>query len=121
LKTTKLAEHVVTTQKELFTMGKPNRVDYKGEGEAAQTHRVVVSDIDMNQHVNSMKYLQWAIDTLSLNEIMNNTIKRMDINYLREALYNQNIQIYNETMDNNRKFELRNEDGVACCRIQLTM
>lgn len=121
LKSTDLANHVITTQNPLFTMDKPKRVDYKSVSEPIHTHRVVVSDIDMNQHVNSMKYLQWAIDTLSLDEIMNGSIKRIDINYLREALYNQNIQIYNETVDNNRKFELRNEEGVACCRIQLTM
>ena len=121
LKTTKLADHVVTTQKELFTMDKPKRVDYKGDGDAILTHRVVVSDIDMNQHVNSMKYLQWAIDTLSLDDIMNTTIKRLDINYLREALYDQNIQIHCEMVENIRKFELRNEEGIACCRIQLTM
>lgn len=121
LKTTKLADHVVTTQKELFTMDKPKRVDYKGDGDAILTHRVVVSDIDMNQHVNSMKYLQWAIDTLSLDDIMNTTIKRLDINYLREALYDQNIQIHCEPVENVRKFELRNEEGIACCRIQLKM
>jgi acyl-ACP thioesterase len=121
LKTTKLADHVVTTQKELFTMDKPKRVDYKGDGDAILTHHVVVSDIDMNQHVNSMKYLQWAIDTLSLDDIMNTTIKRLDINYLREALYDQNIQIHCEMVENIRKFELRNEEGIACCRIQLNM
>ncbi len=121
LKITKLADHVVTTRKELFTMDKPKRVDYKGENGATLAHRVVVSDIDMNQHVNSMKYLQWAIDTLSLNDIMNTTIKRLDINYLREALYDQNIQIHCETIENIRKFELRNEKGIACCRIQLKM
>ncbi len=121
LKSTDLGNHVATTQNPLFTISKPKRVDCKSIGEPIHTHKVVVSDIDMNQHVNSMKYLQWAIDTLSLNEIMNNTIKRMDINYLREALYNQNIKIYNETIDNNCKFELCNEEGVACCKIQLTM
>jgi acyl-ACP thioesterase len=121
LKTTKLAEHVVTTQNELFSIDKPKRVDYKGEGEPTMMHRVVVSDIDMNQHVNSMKYLQWAIDTLSLDDIMNTTIKRLDINYLREALYNQNIGVYSDDFNNQKRFELRNEAGQACCKIQLTM
>ena len=121
LKTTKLADHVVTTQKEIFTMDKPKRVDFKGEGDATSTHRVVVSDIDMNQHVNSMKYLQWAIDTLSLDDIMNTTIKRLDINYLREALYNQNIEVHRTDIDNQKRFELRNEEGQVCCRIQLTV
>lgn len=121
LKTTDLANHVVTTQNELFTMNKPKRVDYKGDDEPTYKHKVVVSDIDMNQHVNSMKYLQWAIDTLSLEEIMNSTVKRLDINYLKEALYNQNIEIYRTDIDNQKHFELRNEEGQACCRIQLTM
>ncbi len=121
LKTTDLANHVVTTQNELFTMNKPKRVDYKGDDEPTYKHKVVVSDIDMNQHVNSMKYLQWAIDTLLLEETMNSTIKRLDINYLKEALYNQNIEIYRTDIDNQKHFELRNEEGQACCRIQLTM
>ena len=121
LKTTNLADHVITTQNVLFTMNKPKRVDYKGEDEPTYIHKVVVSDIDMNQHVNSMKYLQWAIDTLSLDEIMNTTIKRLDINYLREALYNQNIAVYSTTKENLKRFELRNEEGVACCKIELTL
>lgn len=121
LKTTDLANHVITTHNELFTMNKPKRVDYKGEGDPTYTHKVVVSDIDMNQHVNSMKYLQWAIDTLSLDEIMNKKINRLDINYLREALYNQNIAVYSNTKVDSKYFELRNESGQACCKIEITM
>ena len=121
LKTTDLANHVITTHNELFTMNKPKRVDYRGENEPTYTHKIVVSDIDMNQHVNSMKYLQWAIDTLSLNEIMNKKINRLDINYLREALYNQDITIYNSTNETSKCFELRNESGQACCRIEITL
>ena len=121
LKSTDLANHVVTTQNPLFTIAKPKRVDYKPTNEPSHHHKVVVSDIDMNQHVNSMKYLQWTIDTLSLEEIINGTINRIDINYLREALYDQNIQIHSEITENCHKFELRNEEGVACCRIQLSM
>lgn len=121
LKKTELANHVLTTQNELFTMTKPERVDCKSGEEPTYIHKVVVSDIDMNQHVNSMKYLQWAIDTLSLDDIMNTTIKRIDINYLREALYDQNIEVYRTDIDNQKRFELRNQEGQACCKIQLTM
>lgn len=121
LKKTELANHVLTTQNELFTMTKPERVDCKSGEKPTYIHKVVVSDIDMNQHVNSMKYLQWAIDTLSLDNIMNTTIKRIDINYLREALYDQNIEVYRTDIDNQKRFELRNQEGQACCKIQLTM
>lgn len=119
LKATNLAESVITTKKELFTINKPKRVDYKPEGEAICHHHVVVSDIDMNQHVNSMKYLQWAIDTMTLDDIMNKKAKRLDINFLREALYNQNIAIYSCVTNESNLFELRNEEGLACCKIEI--
>ena len=98
LKTTDLANHVVTTQNELFTMNKPKRVDYKGEDNPNYTHKVVVSDIEMNKKV-----------------------IRLDINYLKEALYNQNIAIYSNSEEDNKCFELRNEAGQACCKIRLTL
>ena len=119
LKTTNLAESVITTQKELFTINKPKRIDYKPNDIPVYIHQVVVSDIDMNQHVNSMKYLQWAIDTMSLEEIMTKTVRRLDINFLREALYGQKIAVYSQEIDNIRLYELRNEDGQACCKIEL--
>jgi acyl-ACP thioesterase len=68
-----------------------------------------------------MKYLQWAIDTLSLDEIMNKKVIRLDINYLKEALYNQNIAIYSNSEEDNKCFELRNEAVQACCKIRLTL
>jgi acyl-ACP thioesterase len=68
-----------------------------------------------------MKYLQWAIDTLSLDEIMNKKISRLNINYLREALYNQNIAIYSKTKEDSKCFELRNETEQACCKIEITL
>ncbi len=120
LKSTSLAENVITTKKELFTINKPKKVDYKPEGEPAHIHQVVASDIDMNQHVNSMKYLQWALDTMSLEDIMTKKIKRLDINFLREALYGQKIEVYAQETENMRQYELRNEEGLACCKLQLT-
>ena len=75
LKSTDLAKNVITAEKELFTINKPKRIDYKVEGKPAHIHQVVISDIDMNQHVNSMKYLQWALDTMSLDDIMTKKVK----------------------------------------------
>ena len=112
---------MITAEKELFTINKPKRIDYKVEGKPAHIHQVVISDIDMNQHVNSMKYLQWALDTMSLDDIMTKKVKRLDINFLREALYGQKIEIYTQETDNTRQYELRNEEGLICCKLQLTL
>jgi hypothetical protein len=52
---------------------------------------------------------------------MNKKVIRLDINYLKEALYNQNIAIYSNSEEDNKCFELRNEAGQACCKIRLTL
>ena len=80
-------------------------------------HTVVYSDIDFNGHVNSMKYLEWMIDTLGAEELAAldpppDRPLRVDINYLHEARLGDAVVICRDGL----VFEVRNTDGVALCR-----
>jgi acyl-ACP thioesterase len=44
-----------------------------------------ISDIDVNQHVNNTRYIEWAINTFALEEYKNLNFKEIDINYLSES------------------------------------
>lgn len=54
----------------------------KVNGTAAETHRIRYSDIDFNQHTNSMKYVQWMVDMLPLEKLTSQRLRRLDINFL---------------------------------------
>jgi acyl-ACP thioesterase len=79
--------------------------------------RVLYSDIDMNRHVNSAKYLQWMMDSHSYGHLETTEIKEIELNFLSEALPGDEVVVYSEE---NGERELcsvkRIGDGKELCR-----
>ncbi len=74
--------------------------------------QVQYSDLDMNQHVNNVKYVKWVIDACELDFIENHIIESIEINFLKEAKYNDTIVVHRGKCINNRQqFEIRNKEG----------
>ena len=83
-------------------------------------HTVVYSDLDFNCHVNSVKYIQWAVDTLPLEAVERGRFARTDINFIREARYGERLRIVVSAEDESL-FEIRSEAGEAVCRLAFRM
>lgn len=58
------------------------------------THRVVWSDIDTMGHVNNVKYICWALDTIDESILREKTVKEMIINYDSEVLLGENVELH---------------------------
>ncbi|MBN2256145.1 MAG: hypothetical protein JW736_10585, partial [Deltaproteobacteria bacterium] len=58
--------------------------------------RVSYRDLDMNEHVNNVRYIEWIIDSFPLEFLRNHTLKELEINYLAEALYADEISLGHE-------------------------
>lgn len=124
METTDLSDFVV----EEATVGlqSPRRIEIPKEGETKTAeHKVIYSDIDMNCHVNSMKYLQWCTDLLPIEWYQKNKIRRCNINFAHEIRANQTAQITQylraKTDDNPYDtyiFDICHEE-TSCCRIKL--
>lgn len=56
--------------------------------------KVKVSDLDVNSHVNNVKYTQWALDMISLENNKNYIIKEYDINFLSETFFDDEMEGY---------------------------
>lgn len=97
---------------------KPVRVP-RLKTEPAFVKRVSYSDIDFNRHMNAMKYLEWMIDALPINCLLDREMRRMDMNFLHEARYGQQLRMAFE--DGERSlFEISGEDGMPLCMAALT-
>lgn len=55
--------------------------------------KIKYSDIDINKHLNSMKYIEHFVDVFDINLFKDKDIKRFDINYVSEGKYGVNIDI----------------------------
>ena len=56
--------------------------------------RAVYSDIDCNGHVNNARYVQWIQDSLAPGHLIQARGMRLDINYLREVMGGDSIQLW---------------------------
>jgi len=82
-------------------------------------HKVAYSDIDFNQHTNSMKYLQWLTDTVDLRQFEQKNILRFDANYMQEARFGDTVAIIKDETDEKIICEFRNEENKPLCRIRI--
>ncbi len=53
----------------------------------------VYSDLDVNQHVNNVKYVEWILDLFSLEFQKCHQINEFEINYRHEVEYNELVKL----------------------------
>ncbi len=70
------------------------RISGGDEGEMLhREHRVRYSDLDMNQHVNNAKYLEWALDSSPYQMEQGREIQGIIINFNHEAKHDELIEL----------------------------
>jgi len=99
---------------EVGLIDKPIRLDAV-EGEDYDGFKVKYSDIDINGHVNSIRYIQWISDCFSLDCYRKCQVKRFEINYMNEMLYDNFVDIVGHEIEpGDFRFEIRNENKISC-------
>jgi medium-chain acyl-[acyl-carrier-protein] hydrolase len=88
-------------------------------GKKMAQFRAQFSDIDVNRHVNSTRYLKWMIDSHSQEHLEKAELKAVELSFLAEALPNVGIAVLSEDRGN---WELcsviRVSDNKELCRAQ---
>ncbi len=79
-------------------------------------HRVVYSDIDFNQHVNTMRYIEMMLDMLPIDRLTAEKAMRMDIHFLRECRFGQTLTIGCELRENTALFEVASDAGYVAVK-----
>lgn len=85
--------------------------------ELIDNHRVRHSDLDLLQHVNNTKYIEWILDTHPANTGLRP--QRIDLNFVGEARLGDSINILASTSSNPQFYQLKNADnGKEICKAQ---
>lgn len=71
---------------------------------------VKYSDIDINKHLNSMKYIEHFVDVFDVDLFKHKEIRRIEINYISEGRYGANLDILEKKIENDT-FILEMRDG----------
>lgn len=81
--------------------------------------RVAYSDIDFNRHMNTMRYIDFAFDILPIEIPEKLNAIRMDLNFMKEALYGNTLSLRHNADGALHSFEFQNEDSEPMCRMTL--
>lgn len=73
-------------------IGKPKRIKPFQDMEMVKRN-VVYSDIDTNKHMYSLKYVEHALDAISMEEMSAANLKRFDISYHHEVVLDEEYRI----------------------------
>ena len=87
-----------------------SRVKMGKEAKLARSIDTHYSDVDVNGHINSIKYIEHILDLFSIEHYRKFRIKRFDIAYVAESYCGDRLNFYTEERD----------DDTVCVRITKT-
>lgn len=79
------------------------------------THKAAYSDLDINGHVNSIRYIELLLDFFDANELKAHPVRRIEMAYCLESYCGDELQIYHDIDAKNDKrhlFEIRKDESI---------
>ncbi len=81
------------------------------------TLRVLYSDIDVNRHVNSTRYLSWILDAYPPGFHLSHSLRVIEVNYLNETREGEQVTVRSKECEPGRfSHSVLKSDGVEACR-----
>jgi medium-chain acyl-[acyl-carrier-protein] hydrolase len=98
-----------------IAIAKPlSKINIAQELELVNKRIVQLSDLDIVNHANSVKYLEWCLDCVDTQQLLNKRLKSFEMNYLKEVSYLDAIEITR----NLNLFTIQKE-GKTCFALEL--
>ncbi len=98
---------------------KPGRIKVTGQSQVAE-HLTRYSDIDINGHVNSIRYMDYILDLFPLEKYRNQRIRRFEMAYVAESYYGDLLSLFlDETEKNIYSIEVRKNGNEVVCRSKI--
>jgi len=89
------------------------RIDLTFEVTESYDQIVQFSDLDIVNHVNNTKYLEWCINHIDPNLILQNKIKAIDLNFIKELSFGDAISIQKGYFDNRIGFKIAKGEQIC--------
>lgn len=100
---------------------KGGRVKMSADAQLVHTINTYYNDVDINGHINSVKYIEHVLDLWSIEWYQAHAIRRFEIAYVAESHAGDTLSFYREqTGENEFCVRIVRTDGTECCRAKVT-
>ena len=84
-----------------------DNLDKKFESEMSKQFAVRYSDIDTNGHVNNTKYMEWALEIVPRDIILNYKMSRIKVNFIKEVQYGHTVCVEAKAVNEDEKIVVK--------------
>ncbi len=99
---------------------RPSRITLKDGGEQVFSHQIVYSDVDINGHVNSVRYIEHVLDLFPISLFKEKQLRRFEIAYVAESYFGDRLDFFRSEENNDGAGDIynveikKNGDEVVC-------
>lgn len=95
-----------------------SKISVNPDKESVFEKTVYLSDLDIVNHVNNVKYLEWCLDHVDPKKILNQEIDSFEMNFMKELSLSDNVVIHESETESDSTFSITKEDK-TCFALQL--
>lgn len=95
-----------------------SKINLNTEKKSVFEKTVVLSDVDIVNHVNNVKYLEWCLDLVDEKLILNQKIESFEMNFIKELSLKDEVIIHKNLTSEEMIFSISKEDK-TCFALQL--
>jgi acyl-ACP thioesterase len=99
---------------------KGGRVKMTDEAKLVRTIDTYYNDVDINGHINSVKYIEHVLDLWDMDWYRTHQVKRFEIAYVAEAHAGDRLSFYMQEDGDAFNVRICKGDGTECCRSKVT-
>jgi acyl-ACP thioesterase len=99
----------------------PKRIKPDAHSGNLNYYPVLFSELDINKHFNSVKYVERVLDDFGIDFLNENEPAELEVNYLKEAVAGDQIAVTRTQLSANESLNclVRESDGVDLCVMQI--
>ena len=86
-----------------------SKIDIADEKALVFERKVVLSDLDIVNHVNNVKYLEWCLDLLDETSLLEQKISALEMNFLKELSLKDQVAIHELQQEDKTTFSITKE------------
>jgi acyl-ACP thioesterase len=87
-----------------------SKVNFDFDKEIVNKKIIALSDLDIVNHVNNVKYLEWCLDFVDEDYILNQKIDSIEMNFMKELSLKEEVSIYRKNTEKQITFGISKED-----------
>ncbi len=100
-------DHMIFHRDRMATKNNVEKIDGNLSFDLRCNYKVKLSDLDIVNHANNVKYMEWCFDAMDPKDILSGNIRMLEMNFLKELNYADEVSIKE---NNNTTFTIEKDD-----------